>query len=259
MNLTQLENLKLTQVNISSGLPDSLLNLSSLATIDLSETRLNGKLPDSIGYLGFLNYLDLSSNELFGPLPESLGNLTRITQLRLSGNGLNGQVPSTLSNLEQLTEFRVGYNNLDGTIPEFFSKLIKLEYLSLRSNNFSGPFPRWVANLTQLREPVSVEVKEDIEDGDKIELPPTVVPFSRLFACASRLDWALMVVRSLSATAHGTALLVYLHYFAKIIHFLVHDNPDTRDVLLNDFYDVMFFKPCAFRFLNLEIIGFVMH
>ncbi|KAG5529718.1 hypothetical protein RHGRI_030185 [Rhododendron griersonianum] len=57
----------------------------------------------------------------------------------------------------------------------------------------------------------------------------------------------------------GTALVVYLHYFTKIIHFLVHDHPDTRNVLLNDFYDVMFFKPCAFRFLNLEIIGFVMH
>ncbi|XP_058217059.1 receptor-like protein 34 [Rhododendron vialii] len=150
MNLTQLENLKLNLVNISSGLPDSLLNLSSLATLDLAGTRLNGKLPDLIGYLGFLNYLDLSSNELSGPLPESLGNLTRITVLYVSKNDLNGQVPSTLSNLEQLTYFSIAVNNLDGTIPEFFSKLTKLEYLDLAFNNFNGPFPRWVANLTQL-------------------------------------------------------------------------------------------------------------
>ncbi|XP_058216676.1 receptor-like protein 9DC3 [Rhododendron vialii] len=150
MNLTQLENLKLTLVNISSGLPDSLMNLSSLATLDLKKTGLSGKLPDSIGYLGFLNYLDLSVNELSGPLPESLGNLTWITVLRLSENNLNGQVPSTLSNLEQLSDFHIEYNNLNGTIPEFFSKFTKLEYLRLDRNNFKGPFPRWVANLTQL-------------------------------------------------------------------------------------------------------------
>ncbi|KAI8538028.1 hypothetical protein RHMOL_Rhmol09G0068900 [Rhododendron molle] len=97
MNLTRLENLKLTGVNISSGLTDSLLNLSSLAELDLSETGLYGELPDS------------------------LGNLTRITVLRLSENNLNRQVPSTLSNLEQLIEFSIVDNNLDGTIPEFFS------------------------------------------------------------------------------------------------------------------------------------------
>ncbi|KAI8570896.1 hypothetical protein RHMOL_Rhmol01G0074600 [Rhododendron molle] len=66
MNLTQLENLHLAQVNISSGLPNSLLNLSSLATLDLSETGLNGKLPDSIGYLGFLKCLDLTENNSLG-------------------------------------------------------------------------------------------------------------------------------------------------------------------------------------------------
>ncbi|KAI8570900.1 hypothetical protein RHMOL_Rhmol01G0074700 [Rhododendron molle] len=150
MNLTQLENLHLAQVNISSGLPNYLLNLSSLATLDLSETGLNGKLPDSIGYLGFLKYLDLSYNELSGPLPESLGNLTRITVLHLLVNHFEGLVPSTLSNFEQLTNFRVGVNNLNGTIPEFLSKRIKLKFLSLSANNFSGPFPRWLANLTQL-------------------------------------------------------------------------------------------------------------
>ncbi|XP_058217142.1 receptor-like protein 6 [Rhododendron vialii] len=150
MNLTRLENLKLTGVNISSGLPNSLMNLSSLATLDLAGTGVDGKLLDSTGYLGFLNYMDLSYNKLSGPLPESLGNLTRITHLDLSGNALNGQVPSTLSNLEQLTELSIAANNLDGTIPNFFSKLTKLEYLRLNDNNFNGPFPFSVANLTQL-------------------------------------------------------------------------------------------------------------
>lgn len=61
---------------------------------------------------------------------------------------------------------------------------------------------------------------EETEEGEEIEEPPAAVPFSRLFACADRLDWALMITGSLGAAAHGAALVVYLHYFAKIVHVL---------------------------------------
>lgn len=62
-----------------------------------------------------------------------------------------------------------------------------------------------------------VEPEEEMEEPDEIEPPPAAVPFSGLFACADRLDWFLMFVGSLAAAAHGAALVVYLHYFAKII------------------------------------------
>ncbi|KAI4370622.1 hypothetical protein MLD38_018956 [Melastoma candidum] len=61
---------------------------------------------------------------------------------------------------------------------------------------------------------------EDELEADEVEPPPAAVPFSRLFACADRFDWVLMVVGSLAAAAHGTALVVYLHYFAKIVDVL---------------------------------------
>ncbi|CAH9133381.1 unnamed protein product [Cuscuta epithymum] len=73
------------------------------------------------------------------------------------------------------------------------------------------------------------EMEEEIEDeGEEIEPPPAAVPFSKLFICADRLDWFLMAVGSLAAAAHGTALVVYLHYFSKIIQLLRHgsDPPD---------------------------------
>lgn len=60
----------------------------------------------------------------------------------------------------------------------------------------------------------------EMEEEEEIEPPPEAVPFSRLFACADRLDWALMIAGSLGAAAHGVALVVYLHYFAKIVHVL---------------------------------------
>uniref|UniRef100_A0A2N9GAA5 Uncharacterized protein n=1 Tax=Fagus sylvatica TaxID=28930 RepID=A0A2N9GAA5_FAGSY len=38
------------------------------------------------------------------------------------------------------------------------------------------------------------------------------------------------LARSLAATAHGTALVVYLHYFAKIIHVLSLGPPKYEGV-----------------------------
>lgn len=66
--------------------------------------------------------------------------------------------------------------------------------------------------------------EEEMEEEDDMEPPPAAVPFSKLFTCADRFDWFLMAVGSVAAAAHGTALVVYLHYFAKIIHVLAMDD-----------------------------------
>ncbi|KAJ9553470.1 hypothetical protein OSB04_017515 [Centaurea solstitialis] len=83
---------------------------------------------------------------------------------------------------------------------------------------------------------VAPEVDDVMDETEEIEPPPEAVPFSRLFACADRLDWVLMVVGSVAAAAHGTALVVYLHYFAKIIHLLNHDG--SADVLFDRFKEL---------------------
>ncbi|KAK7270087.1 hypothetical protein RIF29_22986 [Crotalaria pallida] len=66
--------------------------------------------------------------------------------------------------------------------------------------------------------PYSHSHQEEMEEPEEMEPPPAAVPFSRLFACADRFDWFLMIVGSIAAAVHGTALVVYLHYFAKVIH-----------------------------------------
>ena len=60
----------------------------------------------------------------------------------------------------------------------------------------------------------------DNDDGGDPEPPPAAVPFKRLFACADRLDWALMAAGGLAAAAHGVALVVYLHLFGGAINSL---------------------------------------
>ncbi|GFS34193.1 P-glycoprotein 6 [Actinidia rufa] len=99
-------------------------------------------------------------------------------------------------------------------------------------------------------EAIPVEVEEEIEP------PPAAVPFSRLFACADRFDWVLMAVGSLAAAAHGTALVVYLHYFAKIVNLLVHDHKDTRAVLFDEFSEVGNYIHNMATFFSGLVIGF---
>ncbi|XP_010253317.1 PREDICTED: ABC transporter B family member 20 [Nelumbo nucifera] len=84
-------------------------------------------------------------------------------------------------------------------------------------------------------EVVPVEEEVGIEETEEIEPPPAAVPFSRLFACADRLDWVLMVVGSLAAAAHGTALVVYLHFFGKVIQLLSLEPGSSKDELFHKF------------------------
>ncbi|KAF9676782.1 hypothetical protein SADUNF_Sadunf08G0038800 [Salix dunnii] len=79
-----------------------------------------------------------------------------------------------------------------------------------------SPYP-YLDNSAEAAGEAQAEAEEEIEEAEEMEPPPAAVPFSRLFACADRLDWGLMIVGSLAAAAHGTALVVYLHYFGKII------------------------------------------
>ncbi|KAL1819334.1 hypothetical protein ACET3Z_014203 [Daucus carota] len=84
---------------------------------------------------------------------------------------------------------------------------------------------------------VGVETEDEMDEEEEMEPPPAAVPFSRLFACADRLDWVLMVFGSVAAAAHGTALVVYLHYFAKIIHLLSHSS-DSPEKLFDRFTEL---------------------
>ncbi|XP_026443149.1 ABC transporter B family member 20-like [Papaver somniferum] len=97
-----------------------------------------------------------------------------------------------------------------------------------------SPSPYIDSNVESIN---NVEDDEDIDDGDdEIEPPPAAVPFSSLFAHADTFDWFLMVIGSLAAAAHGTALVVYLHFFGKVIHLLnFKGNTQNSDVLFQEF------------------------
>lgn len=99
-NMTNMRDLLLALVNISSSMPHSLVNFSSLTSLSLSFCNLNGEFPNSIFQLPKIQAIDLSGNKfLTSFLPEfPYGSLLK--ELHLSRTRFSGTLPSSIGNLK---------------------------------------------------------------------------------------------------------------------------------------------------------------
>ncbi|GKV49139.1 hypothetical protein SLEP1_g55904 [Rubroshorea leprosula] len=174
-NLSEVRELELSEVNMTSVNPRFFMNRSSsLTTLVLFEKRnltidlpssnwssplqdlhlhvmdCGRRLPESIGVLKSLQSLSLLDCNLEGSIPTSIGNLSQLTDLRFFANHFNGQTPTSLSNLTQLTFLDLSFNQFSDPIPVSIGNLSQLTYLTLTSNNLKGQIPTSLANLTQL-------------------------------------------------------------------------------------------------------------
>ncbi|GLT79549.1 hypothetical protein SLA2020_510330 [Shorea laevis] len=173
-NLSEVRELVLSGVNMTSVNPRFFMNLSSsLTTLDLSESVLRGKFPNSIFrfpnlkafYLGGEGNLtiDLPRSNWSSPLqtlylrvmdcgrrlPEFIGDLKSLQDLNLGCN-LEGSIPASIGNLSQLTSLQLYSKNFSGQIPSSLANLTQLSVLFLSDNHFSGPIPAFLENLSQL-------------------------------------------------------------------------------------------------------------
>ncbi|KAK8603127.1 hypothetical protein V6N13_085322 [Hibiscus sabdariffa] len=175
-NLSELENLFLDNVDMSSVEPTSLVNLSSsLRRLSLWYCDLQGEFPSEIFQLRNLEYLDLGSNNLTGHLPKfnwssplrllhipenhfrgsipaSLGNLTKITSLDFSTNTFEGRIPDVFGNLNKLTALDFFHCSFSGLLPSSLFNLTQLTSLELSSNRLTGPLPTNVTGLQILND-----------------------------------------------------------------------------------------------------------
>ncbi|KAJ9171067.1 hypothetical protein P3X46_019117 [Hevea brasiliensis] len=174
---TNLKELHLSGVNISSTVPDILTNFSSLESLRLSGCILQGEFPIGIFQLPNLKILDISENQdlkgylppfqlrsllkslilyetnFVGELPSSIGNLAYLEDLEFYSCNFTGQLPSSLGNLTKLTILDPSDNNFGAPTPSSLSwigKLSDLNYLALFHVELSGFFPSWLKNLTRL-------------------------------------------------------------------------------------------------------------
>ncbi|KAI3769494.1 hypothetical protein L6452_00600 [Arctium lappa] len=175
-NLTGLEELHLSGVDISSSVPHFLANFSSLRSIRLRNCSLRNEFPIAILQLPKLKFLSVSYNtnltgflpefhnnslledlNLFstgfsGIIPKSIGNLNSLIHLSLGACSFSGIIPGSLANMTQLTLLSLGDNEFTGVVPSLLS-LTKLTVLDLGDNKFvEGGLPDWLGKLTNLNE-----------------------------------------------------------------------------------------------------------
>ncbi|WMV56559.1 hypothetical protein MTR67_049944 [Solanum verrucosum] len=169
-NLTQLRELHLTSINISSTIPPNFS--SHLTTLRLGNTGLHGLIPESIFHLPNLETLVLQNNDQLSGyfpktkwnssaslmeldlsgvnfscnLPESIGYLTSLHSLSLKNCNLRGPIPESLSNLTHILDLDLSDNSLNGTIPSGMFSLPSLSRLVLSNNHFSGQFEDFNSN-----------------------------------------------------------------------------------------------------------------
>ncbi|XP_060964605.1 receptor-like protein Cf-9 homolog [Cannabis sativa] len=163
-NLTNLRELFLSEVNMSSTSPDSFMNLSTfLTSLDLSYSELQGKLPENVlseipeicsnstknpfscisskhHLVGspplHLAFLYLSRNELNGTIPSWIYSLPSLQDLDLSSNKFSGSIQEFQHN--SLLSVLLHNNNLQGFFPTSIFQQVNLSNLELFSNNMSG-------------------------------------------------------------------------------------------------------------------------
>ncbi|GLT90249.1 hypothetical protein SLE2022_081920 [Rubroshorea leprosula] len=173
-NLSEVRELVLSGVNMTSVNPRFFMNLSSsLTTLDLSESLLRGNFPNCIFRFPILKTfrldgienltIDLPSSNWSSPLqnlylgvmdckgrlPESIGYLKSLQFLHLGCN-LEGSIPASIGNLPQLVHLSLNSNNLSGQIPSSLANLTHLSFLDLSNNQFSGPITFHASRFSKL-------------------------------------------------------------------------------------------------------------
>ncbi|XP_057990689.1 receptor-like protein Cf-9 [Hevea brasiliensis] len=162
-NLTQLQELDLSFVNMSLVAPSSLMNLSSSLTyLKLRYCGLHGKIPD-ISHLSKLVTLHLSFVYSYGrsmieikpmTFDRLVRNLTKIRDFRLRGVNMSMVAPSSLMNLSSsLSSLALILCELQGKFPDNIIQRPNLQLLYLTDNeHLTGSLPRhnWTNSLRYL-------------------------------------------------------------------------------------------------------------
>ncbi|XP_009783572.1 leucine-rich repeat receptor-like protein kinase PXL1 [Nicotiana sylvestris] len=149
--LKSLSSLNLCCNDFSTALPKSLANLTSLKSIDVSQNNFVGKFPSGLGMASGLRYLNASSNNFEGFLPQDLGNATLLEIMDFRGSFFEGSIPLSFKKLQNLKFLGLSGNNLTGEIPRELGELKAVETIILGYNQFEGSIPAEFGNLSSLQ------------------------------------------------------------------------------------------------------------
>ncbi|XP_054789878.1 receptor-like protein 7 [Prosopis cineraria] len=176
-NLTSIRKLYLDGVTISAQgreWGNALSSLSSLQELSVSNCNLSGPIDFSLSRLKLLSVIRLDENNLSATVPDFFGNFSNLTRLHLSSCGLSGRFPLSVFLVKTLTFIDISYNtglsgsfpnfplngslqtlivshtNFSGRLPDSISNLRNLSTLDLSNSQFSGRLPSSISKLTEL-------------------------------------------------------------------------------------------------------------
>ncbi|KAM0843118.1 hypothetical protein ACQ4PT_057923 [Festuca glaucescens] len=142
-SFTALTTIDLSNNNIGGPIPEDLpLTLQNLF---LSDNQLTGSIPSSLSRLTSLSAMSLNANHLDGELPDAFDPLVGLVNLDISSNNFSGVLPPSVKNMSSLTTLRIQDNQLSGTLD--YLQDLPLKDLNVENNLFSGPVPPKLLNI----------------------------------------------------------------------------------------------------------------
>ena len=121
-----MEELYLTQVDISFTVPNNVANLTSLTSLEIEECGLHGEFPAGSFQLPNLQILSVQLNsDLTGCLPE-FNRCRPLKLLKLAGTSFYGELLDSIGDLKLLYDFDVRECNFSGPVPSSFGNLTEL-------------------------------------------------------------------------------------------------------------------------------------
>lgn len=106
-NLTNLEELSMSYMNIVGEIPDTISKLNRLRILDLSSNTLNGTIPSGIWRMQNMEFLVLHSNSLSGHIPDDFCKLKNLSSLLLYDNDLPAQYQKTFTQFPKCTRLHL--------------------------------------------------------------------------------------------------------------------------------------------------------
>ncbi|KAD7117647.1 hypothetical protein E3N88_04915 [Mikania micrantha] len=156
-NLTRLEELSLSGVDINSFIPPFLANYSFLKVIDLFNCSLRGEFPSHIFYLPKLKFLSIAENHILtGFIPEFL-NTSLLEHVDLYATSFAGSIPQSIIKLNYLKFLGLHECYFSGCIPCSLANITELTFLGLGQDELMGLNPLFPKGLSY---PVGLEVCE---------------------------------------------------------------------------------------------------
>ncbi|XVF77185.1 hypothetical protein PTKIN_Ptkin14bG0025400 [Pterospermum kingtungense] len=151
-SLTEVRQLFLDGINMSSVNPNVFMNLSSsLRSLSLNDCDLRGKFPKRIFHLPNLKTLDLGYNKNLSLSFPQFNRSIHLKLLDLSETSFSKGLPDSIGNLVSLEELDLSWANLMGSIPRSLGNLSSLRSLNLHDCGLQGKFPENIFHMPSLK------------------------------------------------------------------------------------------------------------